>query len=349
MNKKMLLLVLLCSVSFFALQAQYNFVVQNGSASVYNTLQEAYDNASAGDTIYLPGGSFNFPSVDKPLVWIGVGYHPDSTAATYFTRINNPVNFSGNCDNTYLTGMHFMSNVTFGTSGQDVTDVTIFRCRISGSLTLKYNNTVEVLLNDKVSECIIDGSIDAGMGSNVIIEKTILKGTLGHFRNSYMNHNIFTYGARNSGSGYSFLLSYCENCQVKNSVINYYSYVNWRADVYGSINNNFLNNIFAGNITFPDGTNTGSYNITGVDLSTVFENIDGNFQDFSYLHNFHLKVGSPAAAAGMNGADIGIYGHTVPFKDGGLPVTPHIRSVEVNDETTNGLLPVSVTVGAQEN
>jgi hypothetical protein len=349
MNKKLSLLILLCAVSMFTLKAQYNFVVQNGSASVFNTIQEAYDNANAGDTIYLPGGSFNFPIVDKPLVWIGVGYHPDSTASTYFTRINNSVGFSGNCDNTFVTGMHFMGNVSFGSNGQDATDITVSRCRINGSLSLRYNNSVEVLMNDTVRECIIYGNIEGGTGRNINIEKCILRGVLNNFRWSYVNHSILTLGGRNSSSGYTYFFTNSQNCQIRNSVLYYNGYSAIRADVYSSINNNFINNIFAGTITFPDGTNTGSDNLTGVDLSSVFENIEGNIYDFSYLHNFHLKAGSPAIGAGTSGSDIGVYGHPVPFKDGGLPFNPHIRNVEVDDETSNGLLPVSVTVGAQGN
>lgn len=348
MNKKIIIASLLFAVSILTIKAQYNFVVQNGSALVFNTLQEAYDNASAGDTIYLPGGSFTMPTIDKSLVWIGVGYHPDSTAATYFTRINNAVTFSGNCDSTYITGVHFISNVNFGTNGQNATDIEMFRCRVGGTINLKYNDNIEVLLNDNISESIVDGNIVAGYGSNVIIEKCIVRGVLSYFRSSYMNHCIFTLGNRNGSSGYSYLLSYSENCQIKNSVFNYHTYANWRADVYGCINNNFMNNIFAGNITFPDGTHTGSDNLTGIGLSTVFEHIEGNFHDFSYLHDFHLKTASPAIAAGTNNSDIGIFGHTVPFKVGGLPFTPHIRSVSVDDETSNGLLPVKVSVAAQE-
>lgn len=349
MNKKLSLLILLCAVSIFTLKAQYNFVVQNGSASVFNTLQEAYDNANAGDTIYLPGGSFNFPVVDKPLVWIGVGYHPDSTAATYFTRINNSVSFSGDCDNTFVTGMHFMGNVSFGSNGQNATDITVFRCRINGSLSLRYNNSEEILLNDKVSECIIRGNIEAGTGSNIIIEKCIVRGILNNFRSSYVNHSMLTLGGRNSSSGYTYFFTNSQNCQIRNSILYYNGYSAIKADAYGSVNNNFIYNIFAGTISFPDGTNTGSDNLNGVDLTTVFEHIDGNLFDFSYLHNFQLKAGSPALGAGANGSDIGIYGHTNPFKPGGLPFTPHIRSVTVDDETSNGLLPVSVTVGAQKN
>src|SRR6056297_1566225 len=117
MNKKILFTIL---VSFFFLSfltAQHSIVVQNGGASVYKTIDEAYENATNGDTIYLPGGSFNMPLINKSLVWIGVGYHPDSTEATYYTRINNAVSFQGDCDNSVVTGIHFVLNVSVGSTG----------------------------------------------------------------------------------------------------------------------------------------------------------------------------------------------------------------------------------------
>ncbi|MEZ5011748.1 MAG: hypothetical protein R2744_09190 [Bacteroidales bacterium] len=122
-------LVLAISISVPA-AAQHNFVVQNGSASAYKTINDAYAAASTGDTIYLPGGSFNMPSVSKSLVWIGVGYNPDSTAATYHTRINNQVNLSGLADNSYFTGIHFSASLVLGSNGDDAKDITISRCRI---------------------------------------------------------------------------------------------------------------------------------------------------------------------------------------------------------------------------
>lgn len=328
---------------------QYNFVVQNGSASVYNTIDEAYQNAVSGDTIYIPGGSFNMPAtIDKSLVWIGVGYHPDSTESTYYTRINNSVSFKGTCDGTYITGMHFIASVTFGTSGDDAVDVVLFRNRIGGTLTLKISDGLESLINSKVLECIIDGNINANRGTNVVTEKSIIRGTLNYFISSTFDRNIFTLGAKNGGTGYSYLLTYSENCLIRNSVINYASYINWRAEVYSCINNTFNNNIFAGNIIFPDFTNIGSDNLINVDLSTVFEHIEGTIDTYSYLHNFHLKNGSPAIGAGSLDTDIGIYGGSNPYKDGGLPFTPHIQSVNIDEETSNGLLGVEIKAVSQE-
>ena len=330
-----------------SLQAQYNFIVQNQTASAFNTLSEAYANSVDGDTIYLPGGSFNLPAIDKSLVWIGVGYHPDSTTATYATLINNDASFSGNCDSSFITGIYFTKQVLIGSNGNDAENLTLFRCRIGGNLRLKYADSQSRILNARVSECIIDGTIDAGLGSQILVEKSIIKDIGLNFRESLFDRNIFSQGRGSSSLGYSFYFSNIQNCLIQNSVININSVPTWKIDIYSSTNNNFLNNIFAGNITFPQGTNTGANNLTGIDLQTVFEHIEGSLFDYSYLHNFHLKAESPGIGAGTSGTDTGLYGGTEPFKDGGLPFNPHIRAVSVGNETSNGLLNVGIQVGAQ--
>lgn len=338
--------VVFCLLTYTG-HAQYNFVVQNGTANVFKTLDEAYSSASAGDTIYLPGGSFNFPSqVDKPLVWYGVGYHPDSTASTYYTRINNNATFSGNTDNSYISGIHFQASVAFGSTGNEAVNITIHRCRIIGSLNLRNNADAETDINTVVSECIIDGNIDALYGSNVRVEKSILKGVFNRFRSSLMEHNIISLGSY--GNYRSYCISDVQNCLIINNIINYNYYSIFIFDRYNNQNNRFENNIFAGTAVFPDGTNSGSMNLTSVDLSTVFEHIEGNLSDFSFLHDFQMKSGSPAIGAGTGGVDMGIYGPESPFKTGGLPAVPHIRSVQVDQKSSNGMLRLEIEASSQD-
>jgi hypothetical protein len=347
MKARILWSILFC-FSLFTAVAQYNFVVQNGSAKVYKTMADAYANSVKGDTIYLPGGSFTMPNVEKKLVLIGVGYHPDSTVSTFYTRINNAVIFTPNADSTVISGIHFASNVTFGDATNDATDYQIHRCRINGSLILKQESATERNINALISESIIDGNIDARKGGNIIVEKSIIRGVAQNFRGSLFNRCFFSLGSYEYWTG-SWSFTSSQNCQIKNSVLNFNYRINWVIDVHDNINNNFINNIFAGNITFPSGTNSGTNNQAGVDLATVFKTIDGNIHDYSYKHDFRLKSGSPAIGAGTNGTDIGLYGGNAPFKVGGLPQVPHVRNVKINDEAVNGQLPIEITVKAQEN
>lgn len=348
MKARILWSVLFC-FSLFTAVAQYNFVVQNGSAKVYKTMADAYANSVKGDTIYLPGGSFTMPNVEKKLVLIGVGYHPDSTVSTFYTRINNAVVILPDADSSVIKGIHFASNLSFGSDKDDATSYIISRCRINGSLVLKQETATERNIDALVSECIIDGNIDARKAGNIIIEKTIIRGLAQNFRSSLFNRCFFTLGGYDYWGGYTYAFTGTQNCQVKNSIFNYNRYTNWVIDFSENMNNNFIYNLFVGTISFPSGTNSGMNNITGADLANVFVHIEGNVYDFNYRHDFRLKTGSPAIGSGTNGTDIGLYGGNTPFKVGGLPQVPHIRQVEIGDEANDGLLPVKITVKAQEN
>jgi hypothetical protein len=346
--KRTLISFSLCLLVVSAAESQHSFVVQNGTASVYRTINEAYTAATAGDTIYLPGGSFDMPSINKSLVWIGVGYHPDSTASTYHTRINNAASFLGECDDSYITGIHFSSNVSLGSNGNDAVDVTISRCRIDGLLSLKYNDSQQREINAIISETIIDNSVNAYYGSNILIEKCIIKSVLNGFRNSRFDRLIVYRGEQSSGYNASYAFVNTTGSLITNSVFNVLGYTTWSGSVAGNYNNHYANNIFEGFATFPDGTNTGEDNISGVDPMTLFEHIEGDFNVFSYLHDFHLQEGSAGIGTGTDESDISIFSGSSPFKEGGLPFTPHIRLVNIASETANGLLPVEIRVAAQE-
>jgi len=71
---------------------------------------------------------------------------------------------------------------------------------------------------------------------------------------------------------------------------------------------------------------------------------------FSYEGNYRLKSDSPAKNAGFDGKDCGIYGGANPYKDGALPVNPHIRAKVLPAQTdAQGKINVQVTVAAQNN
>lgn len=350
MKQRILIITSVVISMCLSLQAQHNFVVQNGSATNYKTLSEAYEAAVSGDTIYLPGGSFDMPTtIDKSLVWVGVGYNTDSTKATYFTRINNGAAFTGNCDNSYFTGIYFTSTVFFGSSGDDAMDIRMERCRISGNLSLKYNDGDERNTNAMIRECIFDGHIYANKAGNCHFENCVIHGVSYYIRSGVYKGVIFSLGNRNTSSGYTYNFNDAQNCLIINSVFNINTYSSWSINNYYCTGNTFRNNIFAGNIEFPSGTNLGFDNLTGVDLSTVFEYIDGSIADYSYQHDLHLKEGSPAIGAGYEKVDIGIYGGSNPFKEGGLPAWPHIRTADVDLETQNGILHIQFEAGAQDN
>ena len=75
-------------------------------------------------------------------------------------------------------------------------------------------------------------------------------------------------------------------------------------------------------------------------------------QGFTYnmKNDYRLRDSSPGKNAGKDGTDIGIYGGRYPWKDGGLPVNPHIETYDIAGKTDSiGNLRVKIKVAAQEN
>ena len=135
------------------IKAQSLIAVQNGGApAFYTVLQTAVDNAQSGDTIYIPGGSFNSIALNKKLYLIGVGHHPDSTNVTAKSIIAG-ISFSSGADASSIIGISFGSNgIDFQTNIQDLT---ISRCYMVGTWNFSTNPKVVIISNLSLTENIL--------------------------------------------------------------------------------------------------------------------------------------------------------------------------------------------------
>ena len=338
MKKLYLLPFLFLAITTFA---QKQIVVQGSTTQTFSDLNSAIAAATAGDTIYIPGGGFTVSgTIDKTLHWRGVGHYPDSTAATGFTNITSGVGFSGNCDNSTFEGIYFASSVSFGTDGNETTGIIINRCRIIGLLTLRANSDIAAGhpdLNFRLNESVV-ANIDARLGTNVRLTKNMVFSNLTGFYQCFFDHNDFNY------SGTTLVYS-SEFCQFTNNVFSY-SYALHST----TLNCNFQNNLFQAGMPFDPviTTHTSSENITGVGVANIYTSISSNNYSFDYANDYHLKAGSPGIGAATDGTNIGIYGTSLPYKDGAVPYAPHIRAANIDNVAVSGNLGVQITVAAQE-
>ncbi len=351
MKKLCFLPLLLIAITGFA---QKQFVVQSGTAKSFDDINAAITAANAGDTLYLPGGGFSISAnVDKTLHWRGVGHYPDSTIATGHTQITNTVAFTGNCDNSTFEGVYFQGNINFGSADNETTGISIRRCRIGGTLTLR--NTTDISkgipdLNCRVSECVLV-TINANNGMNCRIEQNLIFGVFLNLYQCYFGHNSI-----NTYQSYGRVIDNCHNCQFINNIF---------AQSYGfyheSSNCNFKNNLFSGNPIFDPATSTftGSGNITNIGSANIYTSITGELRYFAYENDYHLNpsatgtdevgnTGISIIGKATDGTNMGIYGTSLPYKEGAVPYSPHIRAVAIDDKATNGQLGVKITVAAQE-
>lgn len=331
--KKILTLLVLLSVAY-AMQAQlYIFVLENnGNTRTYDNLADCIDNAVAGDTLYLPGGTFSGTiTIDKELHLFGAGYHPDSTTATMPTYFSSRLELTTGAGSSSIEGIRF--NGIYMHTG--VSNISIKRCYGNNINFVNENSS-----NNYVEECIV-GYISSG--TNNLIYKSFVK-QINNMKNSFVKNCILSYQSSSNSSSARVFYG-IENFVFQNNyILDNYNYLSHEDVVTNSL---FENNCFWTNITWPQGSNIGNNNVYG-SQSAIFENWSGSGY-FSYSYDYRIKAGSVAENAGTDGTDIGIYGTAQPFKDGGLPVNPHIRSKEFGFELNeNGKLYINVSAGAQD-
>jgi hypothetical protein len=343
-----------------AMQGQNLLIsVQNGdSVKFFTNLQTAIDSAAPGSTIVLPAqvGDYQLNgdfTINKKLFIYGVGHYPDSTTATGRTVINGTIYILSGADSGSISGLYINGSIKFGTNStnQSVNYYNIYQNRMN-YLYLASSSDTNLNNHRMVNNNLIINDIDGYNIQNCAIRKNLIGGTLQNLNNSYLNNNIFLRAAYyywNWGNYISITLNNINNCLFENNI-----FLNFDSDntynisyfLYNCNYNTFNHNIFQSANPLPYGTNVGSGNISGQTSDTTFVNQTGHI--FDYSHNYHLKSISPGKNAGTDSTDIGIYGTTNPYKEGAVPIIPHIKYRSITPtEVTNGKLLINVKVEAQ--
>ncbi len=332
--KKIGITLLLLFFCISVTKAQNLIAVENNSTPAFFTqVTIAVTSANNGDTIYIPGGTWNIGTliINKNLCIIGAGLNPDSAQANGYTYLNGDIALANGCSNGSLWGVLLQGCIVNNYPNDTVKNYTIRRCRFSGSNGVWFSKFFN---HNLIAENIFDygfsgnsGATNNGFFNNFIITAIgrLIDGNTyknnvflsGNFV-SPMNYSIFENNIFLSGS----YLSSCQNC-------------------------NFLNNLFVDNTTFPSGTNLGYNNLVNQSQSSIFINQSGT--TYSYSQDYHLQSTCPGKNAGSDGTDIGIYGGMFPWKDGSLPPNPHIKQKTIQPSTDiNGNLNVNIKVAAQD-
>ncbi len=330
--------------------------VQSGeNASFYTNLDSALFYAKNGDDIYLPGGYIKANSttlkIDKAVNIIGVGYNPNTNAATENTIIQSsiikimPNVHGGSISGIYSKGMLHLQDT--------VSNFSINRCLFS-RIRIGGGNGIIPTSNISICESIIENGILNGYDypvcpQNVIISNSII-GNLNdgypfqgnRFWDNIKCMNCLILGR--SSYGYSIIIgiesSLFENCILIDANTN---------SNLGCNNSTFRNCLFTG------ANAESSVPAPNVVYDCIFNQpqhlifIDPQDFVFNMKNDYRLQENTAGKNAGTDGTDIGIYGGRFPWKDGGLPANPHIESKFVNGTTdTNGNLNVKIKVAAQE-
>jgi hypothetical protein len=315
----------------------------SGSTTVYRSFDSVVANYLAGDTIYLPGGSFQFGTIvfTKKVIVYGAGHYPDSAAATGRTVLNGEIRITGSASGSMFQGFYLGGSMVLGTdaSNSNINGLIISRCNFHDILMAFNTVTVSLARNIMIHQNVIRNDVIIMDAKDNLIENNIIDGRINSANgsNRFMNNVVFGRVGSNT-----YTLNSITSCIFENNI--FVSYANYGFSWISS-SNTYRNNVFG--FANPFGpTEVLENNI--FNATNLFTNV--TLSVFTYAQNFHLKTGSVAIGAGIGGTDCGIYGGGRPYKEAAIPANPHVRSKIIADNTNAaGQLQVQATVVAQGN
>jgi hypothetical protein len=279
-----------------------NLIRVNNNAGAdpdYLTLQEANDNASNGDTIYVEGSATTYAGADisKSLTIIGPGFflsENDSTQANGLEANIGSISLNAGSAGSVITGIKVSTVYIY------VDNIVVSRCHVS---SINFNSNIDniLVLQNYVSNIHRSaGNITNGIISNNIVGGSInISSTSGPLQ---VINNVLL------GAGYISVT----NSSIANNILSHTA-----GQIYEHTGNTITNNLLA-----RDGTNANGnqYNVV---MANVFVDFNGNL-GYSTDGKWQLKAGSPAIGAGVSGVDCGVFGGTTPYVLSGLPAVPRI-------------------------
>ncbi|MCX6269005.1 MAG: hypothetical protein NTW16_16905 [Bacteroidetes bacterium] len=349
--KKLIILFSVMILGIHSLSAQELIAVNHvsGGSEFFTRLDSALIHSSNGDYIYLPGTALmNIGTlvIDKGVHIIGAGIYPDSCFATGTTFLTGNITIVSGADNGSLQGLLLNGELRFGTSqaNQHVSSYYVSRCNLS-TIYLSNNGSDTTTSSFLFRENIIRGHIYGGH-SNASFSNNIIEAQLNNFYGATFLHNDFLWG------NVKTLNQYIKNSTFSNNIFKYSCLAYYGHYIIYCTDNNYYHNIIAnGPLSFYSDyfgcvVNYNSGNLENVPDAQIYTSQGGNA--YNIHHNYHLIAGSPGINGASDGTDIGIYGGE-PFKDGMLPVNPHIQFKYVAGSTSpDGTLNIHYKVAAQE-
>jgi hypothetical protein len=317
------------------------------SPGQYSDIESAVTAANSGDTLLVAGSptSYGSVSINKEIHIIGVGYKPnkDLPMFTEFSSVTFTYQGSGtivspysNASRSSIKGCEVSNFYITGRSESIITNILIERNYFNSGLYISgYCNGVLAFNNNIYSS--------STSGTNCIIANNIFRSSANSDASSsqtIIKNNLFL------GNGTTYAHSDLDYAVVSNNI--YYGSSPAKQYSYSHEYTTFTNNLSYSSIndtTSSTGTNSSSGNLVGVAPNFVSES-DFSFND---TDDFNLAPSSPAINAGSDGTDIGIYGGTYPWPEGGSSGSGFMYSQEPQIPQVNQMNIVNPSVPSNGN
>ncbi len=348
MNCRIKLLSTIIALLFVAVANSQSPVVlhHNGVSTMFyksTGFSDAYSAAAIGDTIYLPGGFFDGFTINKKIVIIGAGHHPDSTSPTHATQINGSMTLGPDADSSHLEGLHITGHLNVSATGNKIDRLIIRRNVIDGNIVLDGDRT-NPSLHIEIAGNVVRGSVDVSNSTNAVLTNNIFQSRVHYVFQGSIANNVFT---ANPYLGYPFYfynnIYDCDNSTIENNV---FVHPDGTLGFAYCDNSVISKNLFASTAAIDYTNNFPSGNYTAVGSANVLVNWTSS--SYNYTDNYHLK--NPTTYLGSDATQVGIYGGMKPWKEGAIPFNPHIQAKTIATNTdADGKIQVQVQVAAQNN
>lgn len=297
-----------------------------GFSADFTSLQEAVDNVAANSVIYVHAGSYGDVVIDKPLNIIGPGYflvqNPETQVNTGEAMLQT-LTINAGAENSIITGMVIIGGILVYTS-----NISMLRNRVGGVQLLVPTIVDITIVQNYIGGGGINKDGDPGP-SQIIIKNNFVTNRIEKISGLVENNVIDRWWDNARCFPSSGESTFPRNTLFKNNIFIHSQSTNtWPPICQTTSNNNtFLNNIFVWPSLFSEiNTTIGSGNVTNVPLESLFisgatSSTDGQWQ---------LSPTSPAAGAGVDGVDCGMFGGDEPYVLSGIPAGPHLY--ELNAE-----------------
>ena len=326
--KRVFMSLFIALMAITTVQAQQIAVVaENGTTTLYRTLQEAIEGAPGGSVIYLPGGGFQISDdvkITKKLTIIGIGHKVKGENADGNTTITGNLFFNKGSDGSAVMGCYLSGNVNIGEDNA-VHEITIRKCNLS-SVQVKKSDCTGTVINQNYIRGVSNFNGAGADFTNNVADK------VDGMKSGNIAYNVFTRIA--IWPDYIYTLTNCKSCTVINNVFygikdcsdsqfegnmysyDYSNYIQKANNYYTSISND------GGGIGF---------------LFLKYEGISPN-SNFHFSEDYSQYEGQ-----------VGIYAGPEPFDDKQMAPVPYIIEKKVDPQTdASGQLNIKIRVKASE-
>ena len=317
------------SVSFFfiffsaVVFGQNILVVDNnpGAAADYTNLNDAFNNAEAGDFIYVvpSSTSYSSASADVEVHVRGLAHQPEATNG--LNALVGSLDLNGN--ESSVSGLNISNALTGSGNGVEVSNCRVKYLVVSGDNWVIEGNIIDNIQGN-VSAIRINDNQNVTIHHNFIRHSSSNSFTaaIGQAPESTLEYNNI-YVLDNGR-----LLYACTNIEFQNSVIlslEEGDNLNLQGSSGWTFNNCLSYNYNGFSVPL---TGDGENNLE--DTDPQFENLQNDSPLFSYSNNYTPAVGSPLIGAGSDGDNIGIYNDNFDFDQRGHAIDlPYITTLDI--------------------